>query len=254
MVRILRLGTSDDENPAIPENGRAPSVCERTFADLAEEFAETTIRRIVPTADAPGVVDRWLSRYRPDCVVLVISSVWCSYETAAYRMQSSWPPAFQPLARAVQRWGGRTASSNSIALRAGRQLSRRLVGVSARFRPDEVVDVAEACIRTIIQNEDIALIVRGPVTRYPGDGGEVARSRLEQRRREVDDGLTVVCRRLHVEYLGREPFAPEQDDDILLPDGVHCNATEHGRRGLREGRALAMVWHRLAVAPPSPSR
>ena len=133
MVRILRLGTSDDRNPAILESDRVGSVCERTFSEGTGEPVETVFRRIVPNPAAPGVIERWLTRYEPECVVLVVSSVWCSYETAAYRMQRSWPTLLQPAGRAVQKWGGRTAASNVLALRAGRLLARRFVGVSAIF-------------------------------------------------------------------------------------------------------------------------
>ncbi|MGH2633850.1 MAG: hypothetical protein ACRDG3_10610 [Tepidiformaceae bacterium] len=254
MVRILRLGTSDDQNPSVPEHDRAPAVCERTFSEAVGESAETAIRRIVPNLDAPEVVERWLARYEPDCVVLVISSVWCSYKTAAYRMQSTWPRPVQPLANAVQRWGGRTASSNGLVLQAGRKVARRLVGVSARFLPDDVVSVTEACIRTILRHEDIVLVVRGPVTRYPGDGSDHARLRLEKLRSQVEDGLDTACKTLHVEYLARDPKAPQRDDELFLPDGVHCNAVEHGRRGTREGAALAAAWQRVNSRPRATSR
>ena len=183
----------------------------------------------------------------PICVVLVISSVWCSYETAAYRMQRSWPTLLQPAGRAVQRWGGRTAASNALALRAGRLLARRFVGVSALFHPEDLLATTEACIRAILRQEDVVLVVRGPVTRYPGDGSDVTRDRLEAIRLQVDDGLALICERLHVEYIPRDPGAPERDDGIFLPDGVHCDAVEHGRRGLREGAALVAAWRRLTI-------
>jgi hypothetical protein len=243
MVRILRLGTSDDSNPNVPERERAISVCEREFAQAIGQPVETVLRRFDPTPAVPDVVDKFMERYEPDCVLIVLSSYWCCYETAAYRAQKAWPRPLQPLARRMERWGGRTASNSSVLLRAGRAASRRTVGVATRFEPAEVVESVQACIRRILRREEVALVVRGPSTRFPVP--ERSRQRIEDRRLAVELPMKEFCRRLHIEYVPRDPARAWSDDDVLLADGIHVNGAAQTAQGVREGQAMIRAWSRI---------
>jgi hypothetical protein len=248
MVRILRLGSSDDMNPEVPEAERAVTVCERDFAAAIGEPVETVLRRFDPSPAVPDVIERWMERYQPDCVLLVLSSYWCSYETAAYRMKRAWPRPLQPVANRVERWGGKTASQHNVALRAGRALTRRTVGVSTRYEPAEVLEAVEACIRRILRYEDVALAVRAPFTRFRVP--DRSRQRLEDRRLAVDLPMQALCARLHIEYIPRDPNRPWSDDDVLLSDGVHVNGTAQTAQGVLEGRALLNAWSRIHEKVP----
>jgi hypothetical protein len=250
VVRILRLGTSDDTNPVIPIEQRTVATCERAFTEATGLPAETIVRRIVPSADAGAVVERWMARFEPDCVVLIVSSFWMAYETSVFRLGNALPGPLQPLVGGARYLGSKTATNQSAPVRAARRMVRRGVGVASRNTPAEVAAAASDCIRQVLRQEDVTLIVRSPVTRYPGDGRPSTRARLEARRLAVDDELAALCRRLHVDYLRREPNGPETDDHLLLPDGVHAIASENVRRGEREGFALAAAWLRTHALQP----
>lgn len=242
MVHILRLGSSDDTNPEVPIAERSITVCERDFAHAIGEPVHTTQRRFVPTPTAPDVVDKFMQRYEPDCVLLVLSSYWTCFETAAYRAKKAWPRPLQPLANRVERWGGRTASKNNLVFRAGRAASRRAVGVATQFEPSEVLETVEACIRRILRYEDVTLVVRAPFTRFrvPDD----SRQRMEERRLMIDLPMQDLCRRLHVEYIPRDPARPWSDDPVLLADGVHINGEAQIAQGILEAQTFVRAWSR----------
>ena len=247
MVRILRLGSSDDINPDVPEAERAITICERDFALAIGEPVETIFRRFVPTQNVPDLVDSFMQRYEPDCVFMVLGSYWCCYETAAYRAQQAWPRPLKPLAKRVEGWGYKTASKNSLLLRAGRAASRRAVGVATRFEPPQVLEVVEACIRRILRYEDVTLVVRAPFTRFRVP--ESSRQRMEERRLMIDLPMQDLCRRLHVEYIPRDPTRPWSDDPVLLADGIHINGQAQIAQGILEAQFVVRAWSRTHAEP-----
>jgi hypothetical protein len=229
----------------VPLAQRAITACERTVAELTGEPVETFAKRLYPSPDASLAVARWMERYEPQCVVLVVSSVWTGYETSVYRLGTVLPGPFKRLVKQAEHVGARTAKSRALHVRAARRVVRRTVGVAPRFTPAEVIASARACIQVVVRVEDVALVVRGPETRYPGNGRPATRARLEARRVEVDAAIAESCKRLYIDYLGREIDAPETDDHLFLPDGVHLNVATNLARGEREGEVLAAAWLRI---------
>jgi hypothetical protein len=229
------LGTSNDTLEAVPFPQRAVNSCERTMVEILGRPVETIAKRIVPTPDAGDVVQRWMERYQPQAVILVISAVWTGYETSAYSLGHRLPGPFTRVADGVERLGARTATSHGPALRIARRVAHGAVGI-APFSD---------CIRLVVRHEDVAFVVRGAESRYPGDGRPATRARIEARRVEVDAAISATCRRLHIDYHGRPPDAPETDDHLFLPDGVHVHAAEIAFRGECEGAALAAAWQRI---------
>lgn len=72
-MRILRLSTSDDLRPELPESGRIHRLVEQAFAAETGEPVETLIRVIWPTPGLADVIDRWLESYDPDVVFFRVS-------------------------------------------------------------------------------------------------------------------------------------------------------------------------------------
>lgn len=245
MIRVLRLGTSNDTLEAVPPPQRAVNACERTMVEILGQPVETIAKRIVPTPDAGDVVQRWMERYQPQAVILVISAVWTGYETSAYSLGHLLPGPFTRLADGVERMGARTATNHGPALRIARRIAHGAVGVAPRYTPGEIIAAFSDCIRQVVRYEDVAFVVRGAESRYPGDGRPATRARIEARRVEVDAAISATCRRLHIDYHGRPPDGPETDDHLFLPDGVHVHAAELQFRGECEGAALAAAYQRI---------
>lgn len=87
MIRILRLGNSDDTSPGIPDDQRAYALAAQVLEDAAGQPVETVVRTIWPDPELPGLIDEWLDRYKPDLVFLKVTWYWYGYESVPLRLE-----------------------------------------------------------------------------------------------------------------------------------------------------------------------
>jgi hypothetical protein len=161
-MRILRLSTSDDLRPEVPETDRIHRLVEHAFAAETGQPVETMIRVIWPTPALPDAIDRWLQSYDPDVVFFRVSSYWFTYESVPLRLERS---RLGRPARALARAGFASADAPRLAYtplyRGTRNVLRRVVGSAVNFTPDEVIETVEACLRRIARHERAVVVVRG---------------------------------------------------------------------------------------------
>src|SRR5690349_658619 len=81
-VRVLRLGNSNDHVGAVPADQQSWKVAERAFSEQLGEPVETILKRVWPNSDLPTILDRWVTEFEPDLVVLQVNNFWYGHESA----------------------------------------------------------------------------------------------------------------------------------------------------------------------------
>ncbi|MGH2632945.1 MAG: hypothetical protein ACRDG3_06005, partial [Tepidiformaceae bacterium] len=161
-MRILRLSTSDDLRPEVPESDRIHRLVEQTLTEETGQPVETMIRVIWPTPALPEAIGRWLDSYDPDVVFFRVSSYWFTYESVPLKFERS---RFARPGHVLARAGFASASTPWLAYtpvyRGARNLARRVIGSAVNFTPDEVIEAVEGSLRRIVQHERAVVVVRG---------------------------------------------------------------------------------------------
>ena len=135
---MLRLGSSNDVFPELPEEDLAPAVCARILEAALGETVETSVRATWPTEDFAERVRGWIARHEPDVVILRVAPYWYTYESVPLRVERWFGRAGAPIAKA----GVRTAASPRIAYNRPFQALRRAYKVV--YRQGLTVDEALA--------------------------------------------------------------------------------------------------------------
>lgn len=243
-MKLLRLAVSDDTNPRIPEDQRIPVVAAKLFSEETGEPVDQVLRVFWPTPDYPSLVERWMEREKPDMVYLWVNSYCFTYESVPLRIERR----LGRFGRLVNRGSQRAANTRWLAetrpFRAGRRLAHRFIGGDLNFTPTEVLERVELLLRRVLEHEGAIVVVRGPRTAYGEDGGAKGLARAESRRKQVDDGLASICRRLHVEYHSKEGRTPAEADDQWLPDRIHANVASSYETGVEQGEQMVAAWRR----------
>jgi hypothetical protein len=245
-MRILRLATSDDTLPTVQESERGYRIVEQAIAAETGQTVETTCREAWPDANLPAVIDRWIDSLQPDIVFFRVSSYWFTYQSVPLKLQRSrlgWPArmaANAGFASAARPWPGNTAAFNT-----GRNALRRVVGSAVHFTPEQVIEAVTACIRRVLQHENVVLVVRGPLIAETAGCSRAIRDRAEEDRRRVDRAIARLCAEVHVHYTGcREAPPLPSVARFRGPDRLHLNAAGHRRVGIEEAQAHLTAWHR----------
>jgi hypothetical protein len=253
-MRVLKLCTSDEFAGDLPEEARAYRVAERLITGETGEAVETTLREIWPEATLPELLDRWVERYQPDLVLLVVSAYWFTFESIPLRLEHK----FGWLGRRIGKLAERSVAADGVGSRAGvvwaRRFARRVIGAEANFTTDQVIQRMEASIQALLRHEDLSVVVRAPTVPLVPERDRRSRTRGEARMIEVDQAMRTLCRRLHLEYVTREEADPTAGDSGQFQrDFVHTNGQAHANRGNAEGAALVRAWrqmHRDHAATP----
>jgi len=240
---MLRLGSSNDVFPGLPEEDLAPAVCARILEATLGETVETSVRATWPTDDFAERVRGWLARHEPDVVILRVAPYWYKYDSVPLRVERWLGRAGAPIAKA----GTRAAASPRIAynrpFQALRRACYRFVGGDTNFTTDEVIARSTAVIRSIVAREGVVLVVRHCDGGKPFERQYHARS--WRRRRKVDAALRSLCRDLHVPYLSNMDPTIEGSDGYF--DGVHLQ--RDGQRRVGEEEAAAVLAALGSAAP-----
>jgi hypothetical protein len=253
-MRILRLGNSDDLNPAIPVEDQGWYIAQQLISANLGEPVETKLRAIWPGAELPGLVDEWIDEYQPDLVFLKVTWFWYAYESVPRRIERIFGRAGKPVARAGLNATKKPRLVSHPAFKLGRRAAHRVIGGDTPFPSSQVLAVMQETIRRVLAREDIALLVKGTGDgRGPKDNIPGSHERFTKRRTEVEGTIERFCQGLHVPYIGtgRNPTA-EQRMDLKQGDGLHRGAPSHERMGRWEGEAMLAAYRAFHPAlPPS---
>lgn len=227
-MKLLFLGNSNDTAGAGRGAGRAAGVARALEQEFGEPV-ELEVRPVWPTEALPGLVEKWLHRYEPDMVFISIPGYWFLYESVPLKLQRRWGPPGRWLARI----GFAAADNPAIAGRgpfhALRWLAVRTVGGVTHFEPEQLMDVVEPIMRTVVRTESTALVVRPPNASAGWYTSSFRRRWRDQREARLMSSLTRLCDELHVPR--------SADDRALAPDETRT----HGDRNHREGEAMEFL-------------
>jgi len=243
-MKILRLGNSDDLNPAVPVEDQGWYYSQNLIAAQIGEPVETVVRAIWPGPELPRLVDEWMDRYEPDLVFLKVTWFWYAYESVPRRIERLLGRAGKPIAGAALGAAKRPSLARNPGFKLGRRIAHRVIGGDTPFATSQVIAVMEEVVRRVTTRENIALLVKGTGDgRGPDDGIPGSHERFNARRIEVEGEIERFCASVHVPYIGtgRIPAASGRMD-LKKSDGVHRGADSHNRMGLWEGEAMLKTW------------
>jgi hypothetical protein len=235
-VKVLWLTNSDDLGQAspVPEEQRSYRLAARRFEERTGEPAEMIPRVIWPSPKLPGLIDEWIERYEPDMVMFRINGYWYLYHSVPLQIERALGRVGRPVARAGTKISKTPWIAHTLAYHYARKGATRVFGGATYFHPDEITELVDVCVRRILQHEQLMLVVRDQL----GDWDDVDRWYYVHRK------VSALCESLHVKYVGRNPFGPEQQPGNLYDKGdrFHTNALGQAWYAEKESEAMAEVW------------
>jgi hypothetical protein len=204
---------------------------------------ETISRVIWPDPGLPDLVDRWVERYQPELVLLVVTSYWFTHVSLPLAIERRFGRVGKPIARAGDRLVHKPLLARNRAFNAARQVARGTIGGETNFTPEQVIESMETCVRRVLAHENVALAVRGPRIAFATEGSTKAKRIAEERRGMVDRHMAEFCRQLHVEYIAYDTgVSPDAAQSEFQADMVHVTEAVHAEQGRIEGEAMLRAW------------
>jgi hypothetical protein len=232
-VKILGLVSSDAHGGKgnIPKEDLYPAAMQAPLAKAIGEEVEVVARALWPNPGVDRVVARWIEEVQPDMVLFAVSSFWFLYESTPVRIERKLGTPGRLISQGSQKVAATPWLAHNRAFQWGRKQAQRTVGGSAWFEPDEVIARSTDIIREVIRHEGSYLVVSGPGGGERWAQTEEQRNRSEARRDTVDHALASLCAKHHIEYWGKEKWAPLRDPGkaSLQGDQLHLDREGHKR-------------------------
>jgi len=234
------MDTRDD----VADEKRIPAIVDRILSDAIGEPCTTVSRLMWPSPKLPGSVEQWMEEDRPDVVFIKIGAYPYVYHLVAAQMERQWPAFLRPLAEGARSLSYKKWFVENPLMWPAKQLSRKIVGRSTYFEPEEVVQVLETVIRRVVRREDCTLVVRGPFLPIYLDPR--LRAWADARSAVVDTALARICAALHVDYIsGAGGLADADEVALRLPDVMHYTEEGHRYHGEKEAGYILEAWRRF---------
>jgi hypothetical protein len=247
-VRLLRLGNSYDADPSISPADNKVLIADQILERETGEAIETTSRVIWPDPGLPGLVEKWLDRYQPDAVFLVVSSYWFTFASVPLSLEHRFGRFGLRLGEAGEGFVRRPRVARSRSVGLARSLVRTTVGKGTHFTPEEVIERMETCIRRIVAREDIALAVRGPRVAFATEDSPAAKSAAEKRRLLVHRRISKLCEQLHIPYMGWDSASAAHDrPGEFQSDLIHGTVAFHAETAEAEAATILAAWRQRGI-------
>ncbi len=195
---VLWLANSSDVNPRIPEELRVPNLITKRLSEEAGEDLTAVVRALWPSPALLGLVGDWLERYEPVAVVLHVNSYWFTYESAPGKVRRIFGPVGKPLASAGLKAAAMPSFSDNPLFKAGRKAVVRAVGGDLLLPPRESLELFGSVVRRVVSEEDMVLLVRGPLTAHNSAGTDRGFRKALRRRVYMHRAIQDLCAKLHV--------------------------------------------------------
>jgi hypothetical protein len=241
-MRVLRLGTSNDDAGSLPEEQRAWKIAERHLAGWAGEAVETTLKRAWPNAQFPSLVERWVDEHEPDLVVLQVNNFWYGHESIPLWFERRLGRAGKSLSSAGLKVGKSAWFADN---RWAQMFNRKLLSIlpkATHFTVAEVAVCMEGAMRKVLAHEGVVLLVRGnedwaamPMATRRFNRRNAARNAA------MSGAMRSVCERLRVPYSQR-PTLHAGEVRTVNGAGWHNNAEGERLAGEFDGQAMASAW------------
>lgn len=249
-MRVLRVGTSNDESGDVPEEKRAWAVASRMLADATGDEVETILKRGWPNESYAASVARWMAEYRPDIVVLQVNNFWYGHESVPLWLERR----FGRAGKKVNSVGSKLGQTSWFAeSRVGLAINRGLGRVfpsATHFTVPEVAACMETAMRRALASEGTVLIVRGNENwaELPFAGKRRNKRNLA-RNAAMSAAMQQLCAKLHVPYYERG-LVPRGEMGIVL-NGARWHNSAEGERRIGEFDGEAMTEALAAARTPA---
>jgi hypothetical protein len=244
-VKVLLLGNSQDLGAWFEAGVKRHEIAaERLSAEFGESV-EIVVKPYWPTARLPEMLERWIAETSPDMTYINVTAFPFAYESLPLRAKRILGRIGPAVGDAGLRFADSRRWSHNAVFRTVRRYGQAIIGGDTHFTCEEVVDRTASAIRAAVRNEDVFLVVEGPLGRGEPELTRRQRLRKERRRLVVHRALRGLCRDLHVEYIGRdEPLPPERQHvrGETVGDGTHFNASGHARLAEDLAENLRHAW------------
>jgi hypothetical protein len=247
-VRFLRLTTSVDIYGNVPAEVRAPAVVERELSEAIGRPVQTTMKVIWPRESMAGIIRRWMGKYQPDLVLIVVTPFWFAFESVPLKLD-----------RATGRGGRLSGLLGKIGRRAGRKrklawnplfrglrsVAHRTVGGSTYAEPELVIAEVEKYVRLVRElRPDVALAVYGlPASDFSGSGINRRVEWARARRLHVYRALTAFCAAEGIPcQAGDEEVESVEWASYREADGIHINEAGHRRLAGHQFPVILQAW------------
>ncbi len=248
-MRVLRLGTSNDDTPELPEEQRGWKIAERMLAESAGEPVDTVLKRAWPNEAFPAMVGRWMDEYEPDLVVLRINWFWYGYESIPLWFERRMGRFGRWLARIGIRVGESPGFADNRYAQFVRRSLTKVLPSTAYFTPAELAATLEAVLRRVVRNENVVVLVRGT------DGWDWAPMYSDKQMRrqhlrglEVRRRMEAICDELHVRFIYTDRARSRDELETGLNSARwHNNADGERRAGEIDGQAMVTAWQESRV-------
>lgn len=247
-MRVLRLGTSNDDQTPVPEDQRAWKIAERLFSEAVGEPVETVLRRGWPSASFPGRLEAWVEELEPDFVVLQVNNYWYGHESVPLWFDRRLGRVGKSLSGAGAKVGEWSWVADN---RLAQLVSRRapdILPYATHFTVSEVASCMELALRKVLAHEGVILLVRGNEDWPIPTASRRFNRRNHARNLAMSAAMKDVCERLRVPYAQR-PSLAVGEIKTLNDAGFHSAPEEQRRAGEFDGEAMIAAWrsaHALA--------
>lgn len=241
-MRVLRLGTSNDDARALSEEQRGWKIAERCLAGSTGEPVETFLKRAWPSAQFPSLLERWMDEYEPDMVVLQVNNFWYGHESIPLWFERRLGRAGKSLSNLGLKVGNSAWFADN---RWAQMFNRRLLSIlpkATHFTVAEVAVCMEGAMRKVLAREGVVLLVRGnedwaamPMATRRFNRRNAARNAA------MSSAMRSVCERLRVPYFQR-PTLQAGEVQTVNGAGWHNNAEGERLTGEFDGPAMVTAW------------
>lgn len=240
-MKLLRLGLSDDRYGDLETSARSWHIAQTRLEEASGEPWETVFGPSWPYPDWAERLESSLDEHSPDMVMVCCAAYWVAYPSAPLKASRSRIPLGGRLGGVARDLARRPVFGDRALVHAARRLVLGSAGGAFHREPVEASKSVESALRVILQREEIAVAVRGPLP-FRVDGSRKLIAVCEARRSAFNDSLAAVCSRLHVEYL---PYGPQDVHPMteLLGDRIHVNEAGHKRRADQEFGVMERAWN-----------
>lgn len=243
MVKVLRIGNSNDNVGGIPEAQRGWSVASRMLGEASGEVVETILKRAWPNASFPALVDEWMAEHDPDVVLIQVNNFWYGHYSAPLWFERKFGRAGVAMTRAGLRAGKHPwLAENAAYIRLNRALLRILPSTT-HFTVREVAASMEATMRKVLSYEGTLLVIRGndhwaklPMSSKRQNDRNIARNVA------MSNAMRAICQQLRVPYIERESIGERDMDEMLGVGRWHASALSQRVSGELDGAAMVSAW------------
>ncbi len=246
-MKVLWLTNSDEIHGAGPVEERPSALTARLVEAERGEPIEMIPRVIWPSPELPAIVAGWVERYSPDLVVFHVNAFWFLYRSVPLRLRRRFgrPGAFAAragFALGEASWFVRTRAYHTL-----RRFALKTFGGATYFTPEETCEITEACIRRIVSNEGVGLVLR------VGDGAQFAAGASPGALAFVHGRLRAVCSAAHVTCVDATQAVPLSPPADFWKSGDRVHMTAPGRAWYARRDADAILAERRRRTESAPA-